>query len=93
MELGYSSESSKLHNDLIKLEKDFPEYSGYFSAVKFLGNEAVHGSNIGKSDLLDSMEVLLHTLELFDKKVVKQRLSELARNLEKKYDRKRKSIS
>jgi hypothetical protein len=73
-----------LHKRIELLQKSHPEQSRLLMAIKWMGNSGSHGGTVSRSDVLDALEILEHTLpELLEKK--SDHVKALAERLLKKH--------
>ena len=84
-EFGYCG--SSLHRRIELFEKEHPQYQGFLTSLKLLGNEAAHGSKVSKADLLDAFEILSVVQNVFEPNVNHLRAKTLATSIGQKYQR------
>lgn len=61
-------EGNNLNRKVQNLAKPHPEEAMYLEALKLVGNEGTHGSNVDELDLLYSFQIFEFVLELYDRK-------------------------
>ncbi|MDC9530531.1 DUF4145 domain-containing protein [Pseudoalteromonas sp. Angola-7] len=73
------------------LEKTHPEEAKYLDALRLIGNEGTHGSNVAELDLLYAFQVFQFVLELYDRNARYNELNHVYDKLAKKYEKKKQS--
>lgn len=71
------------------LEKTHPEEAKYLDALRLIGNEGTHGSNVAELDLLYAFQVFQFVLELYDRNARYNELNHVYDKLANKYEKKK----
>jgi hypothetical protein len=84
-------EGNNLGRMIKSLEKTHPEEAKYLDALRQIGNEGTHGSDVAELDLLYAFQVFQFVLELYDRNARYNELTHVYDKLAKKYEKKKQS--
>lgn len=85
-ELGY--EAKNLYEYTRKFDAEFPQYQNLLSSMRLLGNEAAHGDNVKREDLLDAFEIFSLIQNAFRDRESRNNALKTAQKLNSKYKKK-----
>lgn len=86
-------EGSNLNRKVQNLAKTHPEEASYLEALKLVGNEGTHGSNVDELDLIYAFEMFQFVLELYDRKARFGALQESYEKLAEKVGKERLQLT
>ncbi|MCP4420250.1 MAG: DUF4145 domain-containing protein [Chloroflexi bacterium] len=72
-----------LHSRIEKLSDEYKKTKDYLLAIKWLGNEGSHESNLSRSDIVDALSLLEHIINITFADVSKE-LDDLAKQINEK---------
>lgn len=82
-------EGNNLNRKVQNLAKTYPQEAMYLEALKLVGNEGTHGTNVDELDLLYSFQIFKFVLELYDRDARFKALDEMYHKLAEKVGRER----
>ena len=74
------------------LERTHPEEAKYLDALRLIGNEGTHGSDVAELDLLYAFQVFEFVLELYDRNARYNELNHVYDKLASKYEKKKQPL-